>query len=46
MLAPRVPTHPLPGGAEIPVQLGAGLFFLVTLATTAMLARAAWSRRQ
>ena len=46
MLAPRIPTVPLPGDAEIPMRLGAGLFFLITLATAAMLARAAWGRRQ
>jgi hypothetical protein len=37
---------PLPGGGEIPMGLGAGIFFLITLATMAMLARAAWSRRE
>jgi hypothetical protein len=46
MLAPKIPTVPLPDDAEIPMRLGAGLFFLITLATTAMLARAAWGRRQ
>jgi hypothetical protein len=46
MLAPKIPTVPLPGDAEIPMPLAAGLFFFITLATTAMLARAAWSRRQ
>lgn len=44
-LAPKVRSVPLPGGGEIPMSLGAGLFFLITLATMAMLARAAWSRR-
>jgi len=46
MLAPTVPSVPLPGGAEIPMSLGAGLFFFITLVTMAMLARAAWSRRE
>jgi hypothetical protein len=46
MLAPTVPSVPLPGGAEISMSLGAGLFFFITLVTMAMLARAAWSRRQ
>jgi hypothetical protein len=45
-LAPKVRSVPLPGGGEIPMSLGAGLFFLITLATMAMLARAAWSRRE
>ncbi len=44
-LAPRFRSVPLPGGGELPMNLGAGMFFLITLATMAMLARAAWSRR-
>ncbi len=46
MIAPTVPSVPLPGGGEIPMRVGAGIFFLITLATMAMLARAAWSRRK
>ena len=46
MLRPSMPTVPLPGGGDIPMGLGAGTFFLITLATMAMLARAAWSRRE
>ena len=45
-LAPKVRSVPLPGGDEIPMSLGAGIFFLLTLLTMAMLARAAWSRRE
>ena len=45
MLAPTVPTVPLPGGIEIPMSLGAAIFFLITLVTAAMLARAAWAPR-
>lgn len=45
-LAPKFRSVPLPGGAELPMGLGAGIFFLITLATMAMLARAAWSRRE
>lgn len=45
-LAPRFRSIPLPGGGEIPMALGAWVFFLIALATAAMLARAAWSRRQ
>lgn len=45
MLAPTVPAVVLPGGGQISMSLGAGIFFLVTLATMAMLARAAWSRQ-
>lgn len=45
MIAPTLPTVPLPGGGELPMRLGAGIFFLITLATAAMLARAAWSPR-
>lgn len=44
-LAPRFRSVPLPGGGEIPMALGAGIFFLITLATAAMLARAAWAPR-
>lgn len=44
-LAPKFRAVPLPGGGEIPMSLGAGVFFLITLATAAMLARAAWIRR-
>lgn len=44
-LAPKFRGVPLPGGGEIPMSLGAGIFFLITLATAAMLARAAWSRQ-
>lgn len=44
-LGPRVPAVPFPGGGEIPMSLGAGIFFLVTVVTMAMLARAAWTRR-
>lgn len=46
MLAPTISTVPLPGGGETPMSLGAGVFFVVTLATMAMLARAAWSRQE
>jgi hypothetical protein len=45
MLAPRTPWVPLPGGGELPMIAGAALFFLVTLGTAGMLARAAWSRQ-
>ncbi len=45
-LAPKLRSVPLPGGGEIPMGLGAGIFFLITLATMAMLARAAWGRRE
>lgn len=45
-LAPRLRSVPLPGGGELPMAVGAGIFFLITLATMAMLARAAWSRRE
>ena len=45
MLAPTLPSVPLPGGGVIPMRLGAGIFFLITLAAMAVLARAAWSRR-
>ena len=43
-LKPTIPTVPLPGGEEIPMATGAWVFFLVTLATMVMLARAAWGR--
>jgi len=46
MLKPTIPTAPLPGGGEIPMSLGAAVFFLITLATGAMLARAAWAPRR
>ena len=46
MLRPSMPTVPLPGGGEIPMGLGAGIFFGITLITMTMLARAAWSRRE
>jgi hypothetical protein len=45
-LAPKFRAVPLPGGGEIPMALGAGIFFLITLATAAMLARAAWASRR
>lgn len=45
MLNPTIPTVSLPGGGEIPMSLGAAIFFLITLATAAMLARAAWAPR-
>ncbi|MBI4591733.1 MAG: hypothetical protein HY725_23150 [Candidatus Rokubacteria bacterium] len=45
-LAPKFRSVPLPGGGEIPMSLGAWVFFVITLGTAAMLARAAWSRRQ
>ncbi len=44
-LAPKFRSVPLPGGGEVPMSVGAGIFFLITLATAAMLARAAWSRQ-
>ena len=43
-LRPTIPTVPLPGGGEISIATGAWVFFLMTLATMVMLARAAWSR--
>ncbi len=46
MFAPTVPAVVLPGGGHIPMSLGAGIFFLITLVTMAMLARAAWSLRE
>lgn len=45
-LAPKFRQVQLPGGGEIPMALGAGIFFLVTLATAAMLARAGWAPRR
>ena len=44
MFAPTVPAVVLPGGGQIAMSLGAGIFFLITLVAMAMLARAAWSR--
>ena len=44
MLNPTIPSVPLPWGADLPMSLGAGIFFLITLATMALLSRAAWSR--
>jgi len=46
MIAPPIPTVPLPGGGEFPMRVGAAIFFLITLVTGAMLARAAWAPRQ
>jgi len=46
MIAPTVPAVPLPGGGEFPMRVGAAIFFLITLVTGAMLARAAWAPRQ
>lgn len=43
MLSPMISSVPLAGGGELPMSLGAGVFFLITLATGAMLARAAWA---
>lgn len=42
---PTVSSVPLPGGYALPMAVGAWAFFLVTLATLAMLARAAWNPR-
>lgn len=44
MLAPMIQWVPLPGGIQLPMSLGAAVFFLITLGTAAMLARAAWAR--
>ncbi len=44
-LAPRFRSVPLAGGANVPMSVAASIFFVVTLAAAAMLARAAWSRR-
>jgi len=46
MLSPTISAVPLPGGGQIPMSLGAAVFFLITLATGAMLARAAWAPRR
>ncbi|MBI2466209.1 MAG: hypothetical protein HYV62_00015 [Candidatus Rokubacteria bacterium] len=43
-LKPTIPSVPLPGGGEISMATGAWVFFLITLGTMVMLARAAWSR--
>jgi hypothetical protein len=43
-LSPKAAAVPLPGGGEVSMATGAGLFLLVTLGTMVMLARAAWSR--
>lgn len=43
MLSPTISSVPLPGGGQIPMSLGAAVFFLITLATGAMLARASWA---
>jgi hypothetical protein len=45
-LNPASPTVPLPGGGEVSTALGAWVFFLITLGTMVMLARASWSRQQ
>jgi len=44
-LRPTIPTVPLPGGGEISMATGAWIFFLITLGTMVMLARASWSRQ-
>jgi len=44
-VAPKFPSVPLPGGGVLPMRAAAAAFLVVTLATAAMLARAAWSRR-
>ena len=41
--APRAETVPILG-LDVPMRAGAGAFCVLTLATAAMLARAAWSR--
>lgn len=46
MVSPTFPTVPLPGGLAVPMSVGAGVFFLITLATAAFLARAAWAPRR
>jgi len=46
MLKPTIPSVPLPWGGDLPMSLGAGLFFLITLAAMAMLSRAAWGHRE
>ncbi len=45
VVAPRFPSVPLPGGGVLPMRVAAAAFLVVTVATAAMLARAAWSRR-
>lgn len=45
-LRPTIPTVPLPGGGEVSMALGAWVFFLITLGTMVMLARASWSRQR
>ncbi|MBI2525754.1 MAG: hypothetical protein HYY95_21670 [Candidatus Rokubacteria bacterium] len=45
VVEPRLPSVPLPGGGVLPMRVAATLFLVITLATAAMLARAAWSRR-
>jgi hypothetical protein len=45
-LAPTILSVPLPGGGEVSMSLGAAVFFVITLATALMLARAAWGRSQ
>jgi hypothetical protein len=42
IVTPTIPMVPLPGGFEVPMRVGALLFFLVSLGTGYMLARAAW----
>lgn len=43
-LDPATPTAPLPGGGELSMAVGAGVFFFATVTTLALLVRAAWSR--
>jgi hypothetical protein len=45
-LAPKFQSVPLPGGGEIPMSVGAGVFFLIALAAGSLLARAAWAPRR
>jgi hypothetical protein len=45
VVAPTFPSVPLPGGGLLPMRAAAVAFLVVTVATAAMLARAAWSRR-
>lgn len=45
VVAPTIPSVPLPGGGALPMRAAAAAFLVVTVATAAMLARAAWSRR-
>ena len=42
IIKPTIASVPLPGGITIPMSAGAFVFFLVTLGTGYMLARAAW----